>query len=74
MTSHDGKWLSQTSWGLSARARRPGGALAGLVDGTVLLLAWMALWTVFVLGVVHPAARFGEAARPAAPAVEGSRT
>ena len=73
MTSQGPSRLSQTSWGLGARRRWPGGAFPGLVDGTVLLLAWVALWTVFVLGVVEPAARLTGAAAPAAQA-ERSRT
>ena len=72
MTSHGESRLSQTSWGLGAPRRRSS-AFSGLVDGTVLLLAWVALWTVFVLGVVEPAARLTRTASPAAQ-VEGSRT
>ena len=71
MTSHGGSRLSPTSWGLGARKRWPG-SVPGLVDGTVLLLAWVALWTVFVLGVVEPAARFTAGVRAAQ--VERSRT
>lgn len=57
------------------RRRWPGGAVPGLVDGTVLLAAWVALWTVFLLGVVEPAARL-TASVPSVPAaqVERSRT
>ncbi len=59
MTSHGSSRLSQTSWGrLGVRRHWPGGAFLGLLDGTLLLLVWVALWTVFVLGVVEPAARF----------------
>ena len=72
MTSQEGSRLSQTSWGVRPRRRWPGSAFPGLVDGTVLLLVWVALWTVFVLGVVAPAARLG-AAGPV-PQVERNRT
>ena len=66
MTSYDESRVSQTSWGFRVRRRWPGGAFPGLVDGTVLLVAWVALWTVFVLGVVAPAARFtGAVSSPA---------
>lgn len=72
MTSHDGSRLSQSSWGLASR-RRPGAVFPAVLDGTVLLVVWVALWTVFVLGVVDPAVRFTGAASPAAQ-VERSRT
>lgn len=72
MTSHNGNGPSKTSWGLSYGGRRRGRAFPGLLDGTVLILAWMALWTVFVLGVAGPAARFSGAS--AAAQVERSRT
>ncbi|HEU4383564.1 MAG TPA: hypothetical protein VFR85_08680 [Anaeromyxobacteraceae bacterium] len=72
MTSHDRSQVSPTSWGLGIRKRWPGGAFPGLLDGSVLLVAWVALWTVFVLGVVAPAARFTGAVSAAQ--VEGSRT
>jgi hypothetical protein len=74
MTSHNGSRLSSTSWGLPGRRRWPGRAFPGLVDGTVLLAVWIALWTVFVLGVVEPAARFRGAAIRAAAQAERSRT
>ena len=73
MTSHDGSRLSKSSWGLAGRWPRPGGLLPGLLDGTVLLVVWVALWAVFVLGVADPAARFTGAARAAAQ-VERGRT
>ncbi len=69
MTSHDQNRVSATSWGLRLRWPR----FPGLLDGTLLLVAWVALWTVFVLGVVEPAARFTSAASRAAQ-VERSRT
>ena len=53
--------------------RNFGAATSVADDGTVLLVAWVALWTVFVLGVVEPAARFTNAASQAAQ-VERSRT
>ena len=74
MTSHTGSPFSPTSWGLPVRRRWAGRAFPGLVDGTVLLAVWIALWTVFVLGVVEPAARFRGAAARAAEQVERSRT
>jgi len=74
MTSHNGSRLSSTSWGLPGRRRWPGRAFPGLVDGTVLLAVWIALWTVFVLGVVEPAARFRGAAARASDQVERNRT
>ncbi len=74
MTSHNGSRLSPTSWGLPGRRRWPGRAFPGLVQGTVLLAVWIALWTVFVAGVVEPAARFRRAAVQAAEQVERSRT
>jgi hypothetical protein len=48
--------------------------LPGLLDGTVLLAVWISLWTVFVLGVVEPAARFQGAATRAAAQAERSGT
>ena len=73
MTSQDQNRLSLTTWGPSGRERRLGRAFPGLLDGTVLLAIWMALWAVFVLGVVEPAARFAGAAGSAAQ-VERNRT
>ncbi|HEY6107145.1 MAG TPA: hypothetical protein VIV59_14265 [Anaeromyxobacteraceae bacterium] len=74
MTSHKGSPFSSTSWGLPGPRRWPRGAFPGLVDGTVLLAVWMALWAVFVLGVVEPAAQFRGAAVRAAAQVERSGT
>lgn len=74
MTSYDGNRLSQATWGLGGRRRWRRSALLGLVEGTVLLAAWVTLWTVFVLGVVEPAARFRGATAPTTRQVEGSRT
>ena len=74
MTSYKGSTLSPTSWGLPDRRGWPGRAFSGLVDGTVLLAVWLSLWTVFVLGVVEPAARFRGAAVRADEQVERSRT
>ena len=73
MTSYKGIRVSPTSWGLSGR-RPQGHAARGLLDGTVLLALWAALWTVFVLGVVEPAARLQGAAAGASAQVERSRT
>jgi hypothetical protein len=73
MTSYKGIRLSPTSWGLSGR-QRPGRPVHGLLDGTVLLAVWVALWTVFVLGVVEPAARFRGAAAGARAQVQENRT
>ncbi|HZY05098.1 MAG TPA: hypothetical protein VFF02_16525 [Anaeromyxobacteraceae bacterium] len=74
MTSHDESRVAHSSWGFRDRGRWPR-SFPGLLDGTVLLLAWVALWTVFVLGVLEPASRFinTNAAGPAAQ-VERSRT
>lgn len=71
MTSHKESGFAPTSWGLTGR-RRPGRAVPGILDGTVLLAVWVALWTVFVLGIVEPAARLG-GATPRAERVERSR-
>ncbi len=75
MTLHDGSRLSKSSrgWGIAGRRRRHGSVLPALLDGTVLLVVWAALWAVFVLGVVAPAVRLTGAASPAAQ-VERGRT
>ncbi len=73
MTSQGPSRLSHIAWGLEVRRSWPGSALPGLVDGTVLLAAWVALWTVFLLGVVEPAARL-TASVPCVPAAQVERS
>jgi hypothetical protein len=57
--------------------RRCRGLFQDLLGGTVVLLAWILLWSFFAVAVVEPAARLraGAAALPGAagPAVAGSQ-
>jgi hypothetical protein len=48
---------------LAAGGRRP--SRPALLDGTLLVAVWAALWTFFALGVLQPAASL-ERSRPAA--------
>lgn len=45
-------------FGETAPARRRLGFLQDLLGGTVILVAWVLLWSFFALAVVEPAARF----------------
>jgi hypothetical protein len=52
-------------FGETVPARRRPGLFQDLLGGTVIIAAWVLLWTFFALAVVEPAARFRASATAA---------
>jgi hypothetical protein len=83
MTSRPGASAASPAWGPPAhpplRPWERGGVLRDLATGAALLAVWIALWSVFTLGVAAPAGRLGLGAdgtgawgrAPALPAAAG---
>lgn len=59
-------------FGETAAARRRLGFLQDLLGGTVILVAWVLLWSFFAVAVVEPAARFRASAAAAGGAARAS--